>query len=555
MNPFESLGLNEPICKALHELGFENPTDVQKHAIPFFLSRKSDLLALAQTGTGKTAAFGTPILQNVDLSENFTQALIITPTRELCNQITSDLKNYSKYIRGIKIVAVYGGSSIVNQIKELKQSAHIIVATPGRLIDLIDRKVVKLNRVQTVVLDEADEMLNMGFRDDMESILSKTPDEKLTGLFSATMSSDIRKIANTYLKGAEEITIGKKNSAQQNISHQYAVLNAKDKYPALKRIIDFHEDFYGIVFCSTKIETQEISDHLIRDGYTADCLHGDLAQTQRDKVMHRFRHKAIKLLLATDVAARGIDVKNLTHIIHFHLPDDIENYTHRSGRTARAGQKGVSIALLHIREAYKLHQIEKLINVKFERYLIPKGQDIVNTRLKRFIEAFAHEQNEMMSELNNELVWPLMKMSKEEIVQKLVSQEINRMKLNNTEIDLNIDERAKEQRNSTSRMDRSDRGSNRNSSSRRERDRGGNNGSMIRVFINLGKKDEIKYDDLREIVFKTTKVSGRAVKDIEMKGVYSFFMTDTESAEIMIKSRNGSFKGRPIRIQKASDRK
>ncbi len=597
MNPFESLGLKEPICKALSELGFEEPTDVQKLAIPFFLSRKSDLLALAQTGTGKTAAFGTPILQNIDTSENFTQALIITPTRELCLQIANDLKNYSKYVRGIKLVAVYGGSSIVNQIRDLKQGAHIIVATPGRLIDLIDRKVIKLGRIETVVLDEADEMLNMGFRDDMESILSQTPQEKLTGLFSATMSPDIRKIANTYLHNAEEITIGKKNAAQQNISHQYAVIQARDKYQALKRIVDFNDDFYGIVFCSTKKETQEVSDHLIRDNYTADCLHGDLAQAQRDKVMHRFRHKAIKLLLATDVAARGIDVKNLTHIIHFHLPDDIENYTHRSGRTARAGQKGISIALLHIREAYKLHQIEKLINVKFEKYQIPKGQDIIQSRLKKFVDTFVQDQEEARTEINNELIWPIMKMTKEEIVQKLIQSEIDRMKLNNTESDINIDEKSARSSSSSSRefgtssrsgrsrrdsfgrdsfgrdRDRGgDRGGDRNRSGDRERgsdrsrdDRGGRSsrdsgrrsggGDQVRLFINLGKKDEIKYDDLREIIFKTTKVSGRNVKDIEMKGVYSFFMTDAQSADAMCSVSNGDYNGRPVRIQHAEGRK
>ncbi len=572
MNPFEQLGLKEPICKALAELGFLEPTDIQTHAIPLFLTRNNDLLALAQTGTGKTAAFGTPILQNVDLSEYYTQALIITPTRELCLQISSDLKNYSKYIKGIKIVPVYGGSSIVNQIKDLKTAPHIIVATPGRLIDLLDRKVIKLNRVNTVVLDEADEMLNMGFREDMESILSKTPDEKTTGLFSATMSADIKKIANTYLNDPEEITIGRKNAAQQNISHQYAVIQARDKYIALKRIIDFHEDFYGIVFCSTKKETQEISDHLIRDGYTADCLHGDLAQAQRDKVMHRFRHKAIKLLLATDVAARGIDVKNLTHIIHFHLPDDIENYTHRSGRTARAGQKGISIALLHTREAYKLHQIEKLINVKFERYLIPNGQDIIKTRLKKFVESFVEEVSDTQTEINNEILWPIMKMSKEEIVQKLITSEINRMKLNKTESDVNVDEKVSKSSHSQEYgSSRSGRGGsrdfNRNEFSGgrdrgrdRDRDRGqkdsGRRGSdeQVRLFINLGKKDDIKYDELREIIFKTTKVSGRAVKDIEMKGVYSFFMTDKKSAEIMCKLKNNNYQGRPIRIQLASEK-
>ncbi len=575
MNPFESLGLNVPICKALTELGFEEPTDVQKHAIPFFLQRNQDLLALAQTGTGKTAAFGAPILQNIDDSENYTQALIITPTRELCLQISSDLKTYSKFLKGIKIVPVYGGSSIVMQIKDLKIAPHIIVATPGRLIDLLDRKVIKLGRVNTVVLDEADEMLNMGFRDDMESILSNTPDEKITGLFSATMSPEIRKIANTYLHNPKEITIGKKNAAQQNISHQYAAVHAKDKYTALKRIIDFHEDFYGIIFCATKIETQDISDHLVRDGYAADCLHGDLAQAQRDKVMHRFRHKANKVLLATDVAARGIDVKNLTHIIHYHLPDDIENYTHRSGRTARAGQKGISIALLHSREAYKLHQIEKLINVKFERYLIPKGHEIMNSRIKRFIESFIQSELDETTVFPNELIFNLMKLSKEELVQRMLSAEVQKMNLNNSDSsDINIDERSRDSKSSYSSGDygssrsgrnreressregrrNSGRESGRRDSSRRDSGRRDPNGEQVRLFINLGKKDDIKYDDLREIIFQNTKVSGRAVKDIEMKGVYSFFMTDSQSAETMCNVKNGNFKGRPIRIQHASER-
>ena len=604
MNPFEILGLNASICNALTELGFENPTDVQKLAIPFFLSRKGDLLALAQTGTGKTAAFGAPILQNIDTSEFVTQALIITPTRELCMQITSDLKSYAKNLRGVKIIAVYGGSSIVMQIKDLKQSPHIIVATPGRLIDLLDRKVIKLGRVNTVVLDEADEMLNMGFRDDMESILSNTPDEKITGLFSATMSPDIRKIANTYLHSPEEITVGKKNAAQQNISHQYAAIQAKDKYTALKRIIDFHDDFYGIVFCGTKIETQEISDHLVRDGYAADCLHGDLAQAQRDKVMARFRHKINKVLLATDVAARGIDVKNLTHIIHYHLPDDIENYTHRSGRTARAGQKGISIALLHSREAYKLHQIERLINIKFERYLIPKGQEIANARIKRFVENFTSIEVAEQKTIPNELIWPLMNLSIEELVQRLLHTEMQKMNMISTDApDINIDERSRDSRSNSyssneygssrhgrsgsisrggrdsGRRDSSGRDSGGRDSVRREtttrvsggrdsstRDSGGRDfvrretggrdsgGDTVRLFVNLGKKDEIKYDDLREIIFKHTKISGRNVRDIEMKGVYSFFMTDPQSAEVMCKMSESSYNGRPIRIQKASDR-
>ncbi|MBK7810335.1 MAG: DEAD/DEAH box helicase [Saprospiraceae bacterium] len=583
MNPFLELGVEPRICKAIEELGFENPTDIQLKAIPIFLSQSSDLIALAQTGTGKTAAFGLPILQNIQTENKGTQALIISPTRELCMQIASDLKKYAKHLPSISIVAVYGGSSITMQIKDIRKSAQIIVATPGRLIDLIERKVIKLQDINTVVLDEADEMLNMGFREDMETILAETPDEKITGLFSATMSPEIRKIAATYLNNPTEVTIGKKNTAQQNISHQYAVVQARDKYTALKRIIDFHEDFYGIVFCTTKAETQELSDHLVRDGYSADCLHGDLAQAQRDKVMHRFRHKAIKALLATDVAARGIDVKNITHIIHYHLPDDIENYTHRSGRTARAGQKGISIALLHIREAYKLHHIEKLAGVKFERYLIPNGEQVVHARLKSFIDLFKSQENDanLVPKFKNEWIWPLMEMEKEELVQKLIGAELLRMGINYTDSpDINVDETARQSRSDggrndkwdskrsgssarTGRSDRSDRSGRSDRSDRSGRsdrsDRGGRtsqgNDKMHRLFINVGKKDGMKYDEIRELIFKHTRVSGRAVRDIEMKGVYSFFVTDADSAEQMKKMKNAVYNGRPLRIDLASEQK
>lgn len=556
MNPFSALGLDPAICRAIEELGFENPTDIQLKAIPLFLSQASDLIALAQTGTGKTAAFGLPILQNIEPDIRTTQALIISPTRELCMQIASDLKKFSKHLPPVGIVAVYGGSSITAQIREIRHSSQIIVATPGRLIDLIERKVIKLQDVSTVVLDEADEMLNMGFREDMERILAETPEEKITGLFSATMSPDIRRIAATYLKDPVEVTIGKKNTAQQNISHQYAVVQAKDKYTALKRIIDFHEDFYGIVFCTTKAETQELSDHLVRDGYSADCLHGDLAQAQRDKVMHRFRHKAIKALLATDVAARGIDVKNISHIIHYHLPDDIENYTHRSGRTARAGQKGVSIALLHIREAYKLHQIEKLAGVKFERYLIPNGEQVIQARVKNFIETFKADNGDetKLKRFKNEWIWPLMEMEKEVIVQKLLESELKRMGISYTEApDINVDETV---RGGSSRGDKGKSGSwDGGKPGKGGRGSKGGGGKMVRLFINVGKKDGLKYDEIREMIFKHTKVSGRAVKDIEMKGVYSFFIADHESAEQMRKIKNANFNGRPLRIDLASEQK
>jgi ATP-dependent RNA helicase DeaD len=421
---FHELGLSEPILNAITELGFENPTEIQQKAIPIFLERKTDLVALAQTGTGKTASFGLPILNNLDLNDKSTQALIISPTRELCMQITNDLKNYSKHLRGVRITAVYGGSSIMAQVKDIRQGAHIIVATPGRLIDLIDRKAVKLDQVQTVVLDEADEMLNMGFQEDMETILAQTPEDKITGLFSATMPKEIRVIANKYLKESVEVTAGKKNTASADITHQYAVVAAKDKLAALKRIIDFNEDFFGIIFCTTRIETQDISDALMKAGYNADCLHGDLSQQQRDKVMGKFRKRTIKILCATDVAARGIDVNDITHVIHYHLPDDIENYTHRSGRTARAGKKGISIALLHIREAYKLHQIERMASLKFEKFLIPRGEQIIAKRIQNFIADFVEFDYKSDSEIEllNEWTYPLSQLSKEELVSRLLAR-------------------------------------------------------------------------------------------------------------------------------------
>ena len=340
MSAFQQLGIEAQLLQAISELEYSTPTEIQEKAIPVLLDQEHDLIALAQTGTGKTAAFGLPILQNIQLDKPFTQALIIAPTRELCLQITSDLNKFARHLRGVRILAVYGGSSISAQIKELRQNVHIVVATPGRLMDLMDRQSVKINQVKIVILDEADEMLNMGFREDMESILAHTPAEKKTALFSATMSPEIREIAGRFLHHPKELVAGKKNLMQPNITHQYAVVQAKDKVIALKRIVDFHADFYGIVFCNTKIETQQISDILLKDGYAADCLHGDLEQRQRDKVMSKFRHKSVKVLFATDVAARGIDISDITHVINYDVPSTYDTYIHRIGRTGRGNKMG-----------------------------------------------------------------------------------------------------------------------------------------------------------------------------------------------------------------------
>lgn len=548
MITFNDLELHEQLKLAVQELGFQTPTEIQQKAIPVFLKRETDLLALAQTGTGKTAAFGLPILNNLDIFNRNTQALIISPTRELCLQITNDLKNYSKYMNGVQIVAVYGGSSISGQIKDIKRGVHIIVATPGRLIDLIERKAVKLNHIETVVLDEADEMLNMGFQEDVEMILAQTPEEKITGLFSATMPKEIRQIANQYLNNAVEVSAGKKNTASADISHQYAVVHAKDKLAALKRIIDFNDDFFGIIFCTTRIETQEISDAIVKAGYNADCLHGDLSQQQRDKVMGKFRKRTIKILCATDVAARGIDVSDITHVIHYHLPDDIENYTHRSGRTARAGKKGISIALLHVREAYKLHQIEKLAGVKFERFYIPKGEEIIEKNMTTYLDRIINVEQEEENPISIKNQWKatLYSLSQEQLIENIITLRLNEMDTQyGMHEDLNVDE--------TSKSNKNNQRNSREGGARNERYKHEKLGT--RMFINLGKKDNLRYDEMRELIFRTTKVSGHHIKDIQMKGVYSFFETDEQSAQRILDTfkKNIEHKGRKVRVQVAGD--
>ncbi len=381
MKTFEELGVRDDLRKAIEELGFENPMPVQEKVIPHLLNEDGDVVALAQTGTGKTAAFGLPVLQRIDISHNVPQALIIAPTRELCLQIGSDLADFSKYIPRLEVLPVYGGSSIESQIRSLKRGVHVIVATPGRLIDLINRGVVKLDDVHTVILDEADEMLNMGFVDDINDILSHVPENRKMLLFSATMPQEIAKIAAKYMHNPQEFVIGTKNEGAENVKHVYYMVNARDKYLALKRIADDNPNIYGIVFCRTRKETQEVADWLIQDGYNADSLHGELSQTQRDVVMKKFRDHVLKLLVATDVAARGLDVSNLTHVINYGLPDDIATYTHRSGRTGRAGKTGVSIAIIHSRERNKLREIEKRIGKTFERKEVPTPAHIIEKQL------------------------------------------------------------------------------------------------------------------------------------------------------------------------------
>lgn len=541
---FNQLGIREDVVENLRELGIIEPTEIQQKAIPILLSSQNDIIGLAQTGTGKTAAFGLPSIQSIQIQHYRPQVLIIAPTRELCVQISEDLKKYAKPVKGLHIVPVYGGSSIGVQIKSLRAGAHIVVATPGRLKDLIDRNAVHLDMIQRVILDEADEMLNMGFREDMEYILAATPEEKCTALFSATMSKEIREIASRFLHQPTEITAGKKNIGHPNITHQYAVVHAKDKLTALKRIIDFHPEFYGIVFCNTKLETQESNDALLKEGYKVDCIHGDLEQAQREKVMHKFRNKYVSVLFATDVAARGIDVKSLTHIIHFHLPDDIENYTHRSGRTARAGQKGYSIALLHIKEAYKLHRIEKMANLTFARYRIPTAGEVAEKRIQDYVQHLvgAAEQSESRKPAKNEWIWPLMQLSKEQLVDLLLDsalQKYNNAYLNSP--DINVEEKVKDTHvpNETFK-----------SSKARKRD-GKHSGKDIRMYVGLGKMDQLRYDALRELIFKLTKVSGRAIRDIDMYNSYSFFQTDSQYADQLVSCSGVKWKSRSIQFKRA----
>ncbi len=539
MTTFIDLGLNASVLSAISELGFENPTPIQEKSIPVFLENERDILGLAQTGTGKTAAFGLPLLQLVDFNAKQTQALIICPTRELCMQISRDLTTYSKHMQGVRIVSVYGGASINGQIEDLRRGAQIIVATPGRLIDLMSRRAVNIKTISYVVLDEADEMLNMGFREDIEGILSVTPEEKRVCLFSATMPKEIRSIANQYMKNPVEISVGKANSSNANISHEYASVHSKDKYAAFKRILDFNNDsFYGIIFCTTKHETQDISDKLIRDGYNADCLHGDLSQGQREKVMSRFRHKAIKILLATDVAARGIDVSDLTHVIHYNLPDDIENYTHRSGRTARAGKLGTSIALLNAREFYRLREIEKLTAIKFNRIMIPSAMEVRDKKLLAFIDTINSTEIEesFFDEVVVNHLKPMLELDKEVLMKKMLSLELRRFSaeyMNGP--DLNIQERGA--------------GS---GSARGEGDSNETYGASrgTRLFVSIGQKDGLNVGSLKDFVSNVTEIPNANIYRVDVKGVYSFINVDAEQVEKVMTTLHGSdYKGRQVRVE------
>ncbi len=519
---FKELELKDEILRAIEELGYEEAMPIQERSIPFMMNDTRDLVALAQTGTGKTAGFGLPILNLIDTERKQTQALVLAPTRELCIQIANDLKNYSKYMNGVKVVPVYGGENIITQLRQLDIQPQILVATPGRLIDLLERRKVNLSAVDYLVLDEADEMLNMGFKEDIENIIERTPDTRRTMLFSATMPGEIANISRKYMKEREEIAIGKKNSGNENVEHIYYLVQAKDRYLALKRVVDLNPDIYGIVFCRTRQETKDIAEKLMRDGYNADALHGDLSQAQRDAVMQKFRIKNLQVLVATDVAARGLDVNNLTHVINYNLPDDTESYTHRSGRTGRANKKGVSIAIIHTKERNRIREIERMINRKFEQQPIPNGLEVCKKQLFHLVNRMENVEvnHEQLDPLFPEILKKLEYLDKEEIIKRFVSLEFNRfLDYYKNAPDLNIQER-EPRRDGERTRDREDRGSKR--------------GQKIRLKINLGTKDQINPKRLLGIINDTVGDKTISVGDIEVTNKFTFFDVFADQADKVI---------------------
>ena len=544
MKTFAELGLKEQILNAITEIGYEQPTPVQAAVIPVLLGTENaddaattasiptqDIIALAQTGTGKTAAYGLPVLQNVNADDRSTQIVILSPTRELCLQISDDLKDYSRYIDGLHVVAVYGGTGIESQIRQLRKGCQIIVATPGRLIDLIHRGAARLESVRNVVLDEADEMLNMGFTESIDEILSAIPSEHQTLLFSATMGPDIERIAKNYLRDYREIVVGSRNEGAEHVNHIYYAVRAQDKYAALKRIVDYYPRIYGIIFCRTRLETQEVADHLIRDGYSAEALHGDLAQAQRDLTMQKFRNHRTQLLVATDVAARGLDVNELTHVINYGLPDDVENYTHRSGRTGRAGKRGTSISIIHLREKGKVRVIERVIGKKFEVGTLPEPKEICTKQLYKVIDNLEHTEpdEEQIAPFLPEVMHKLEWLTKEELVKRLVQQEFGRF--------LTYYADAPEIVQPTAREEREEKGNKRDRrDDKRARNAKGNpvaEEGYTRLFLNFGKRDNFFAREIINLVNRYVK--GKVeIGRIDLLNNCSFFEVPEEQAELVM---------------------
>ncbi len=538
---FEELGIEEGLLHSIKALGFTEPTPIQEKAIPVLLKGTRDFIGLAQTGTGKTAAFGLPLLQLVNKQQKFPQALIICPTRELCVQITNDLNSFRKKTDHIVVTAVYGGTSIGLQIRELKRGTHIVVATPGRLIDLIERKAIHLEEIHYVILDEADEMLNMGFQDDIEFILKNTLNRQSTWLFSATMPAEIRQVSKRYMKQPFEITIGKVNAGASTIDHHYFVTSQVNRYETLKRIIDFNPGLYGIIFTRTKIDAQNITESLIREGYDIEALHGDLTQAQRDKVMARFRGKNLQLLIATDVAARGIDVQGITHVINYELPDDIEVYTHRSGRTGRAGRSGVSISIVTPKDIYRLRQIERMLNNRFHKMDIPGGKDVCRKQFFHFIDKMLQAD---ISHGDYETYLPVLrerfaKIEKEEILQRVAALEFDRfLKYYENAADLNLREEKRE---------RPERKVNRDT-----RGRSFGNSNYQRLFVNLGTKDGFYKASFLQFILDMSDLDKEVLGRIDMKEMNSWIEIEPTAAKKMIKAIDGkNYRGRRIRMNEA----
>jgi ATP-dependent RNA helicase DeaD len=552
MTAFKALGLNDQLVQATTDLGYEIPTPIQEQAIPILISGTTDFVGLAQTGTGKTAAFGLPLLHLMNSAERHPQALVICPTRELCLQITNDLLGFSKHSKGIFTEAVYGGASIVMQIRNLKKGVQIVIATPGRLIDLIERKAIDLQKVKYVVLDEADEMLNMGFRDDIDFVLKNTINRESIWLFSATMPPEVRAIAKNFMDSPKEITVGKKNSGNVNIDHQFMIVSAHHRYEALKRLIDFNPGMYGIIFTRTKADAQDVAEKLVREGYEIEALHGDLTQQQRDKVMGRFRTKHLQLLIATDVAARGIDVDGVTHVINFELPDDMEVYTHRSGRTGRAGKTGICLSICNMKEAYKIKQLERMVNSAFHKVDAPSGKDVCRKQFFHFMDKLmqadtSHGDYETYIE---DLKTKFADVSKEEILQRVAALEFDHfLKYYENADDLNRRDAGRDRGVNNLR----DRDTSRDTGGRRERSNyaPGNSG-YTRLFVNLGTKDGFYKASFLQFILDESGLKKEALGRIDMKEMNSWVEIDSSAAAKMIKSIDGKkHNGRMVRMNEA----
>jgi ATP-dependent RNA helicase DeaD len=571
LKSFSELGLSKPLMQVLPELGFENPSPIQEQAIPLLNEKPQDFIGLAQTGTGKTAAFGLPLLDWINPDQKDTQALILAPTRELGQQIAGQLEIFAKYLPNIRIQSVYGGASIVVQMKDIKRrTPQIVIATPGRLLDLMRRKVLDLSTIRFVVLDEADEMLNMGFKEDLDDILAYTGDTKNTWLFSATMPKEIRHIVKSYMSKPVEVKVSTGNQVNENIEHQYAVVKSSDKFEGLKRVLDVEEGFRGVIFCRTRIKTQQLADDLNKSGYQSEALHGDLSQAQRDRVMKRFKDHSLQVLVATDVAARGIDVNDLTHVIHYALPDDPSYYTHRSGRTARAGKKGISLSLLTNRDMRKLDGLERSLKLKIDKFSIPSVEDILTIRLGKWAQNILELpiKKDLNGKLLTDIQMLLGSMTFEELVEKLVSKEIDSLNYTKKSKDLNESSRASKRssgdsdRRSKGRDRKGDRKSEKRDRSKSDfkrkdksenRDRKSSAKKGNRFFINVGKSDGVSKSDMVDFIAETVKIRKSEVGDIDLQKNCSFFEVDSRHSKNVANSFKGIYiDGRELRVNRDS---